>query len=209
MALVIYSQSESFKTHLNKVVDGEVSYCSTLFPLIAKPGEIHLVHAASYAKELPDWLDAASQKDIIIGVAADNPQVEALLAYTDLGIKGYFNAYMSAPHYEQLLRLLANGQSWYPPILLTEAFELARSAIKLPSTENPLKLLTKRESEVALAVAEGKSNKLVASACNMAERTVKAHLTQIFKKLKVKDRVALVIYLSQFDSMKSYKSSIG
>ena len=209
MALVIYSQSESFKAHINKVVDDDVSHCAKLFPVIAEQEQVCLVHAPSFVEELPVWLETVRDKGFIIGIASDHPQVENLLSYTEMGVQGYFNSYMSTPHYEQLLRLLANGQSWYPPILLGEAFELARSAIKLPSTENPLSMLTKRESEVALAVAEGKSNKLVASACNMAERTVKAHLTQIFKKLKVKDRVALVIYLSQFDSMKSYKSSIG
>jgi len=93
--------------------------------------------------------------------------------------------------------------------LLSQAFELARSALQTPPTNNLLEVLTKRERDVALAVAEGKSNKLVVSTCNMAERTVKAHLTQIFQKLNVKDRVALVIYLGQFDSLKSNKSSTG
>ena len=125
-----------------------------------------------------------------------------MLNYTQLGVRAYFNSYMSAPHYAQMLRLLDNGQSWYPPLLVSEAFDLARSAIVKTPVVNPLSELTKREREVALAVAEGKTNKLVANSCNIAERTVKAHLTQIFKKLQVKDRVALVIYLNQFDSLK-------
>lgn len=205
MALVIYSQSESFKNHINKVIKGEVCHCARLLPAFVEPEQISLVHASSYIEELPVWLEAVGDKSII-GIASNHPQVKDLLSYTELGVQGYFNAYMSAPHYEQLLRLLANGQSWYPPALLSEVFQLARSTIKLPSTDNPLEVLTKRERDVALAVAEGKSNKLVASSCNMAERTVKAHLTHIYKKLKVKNRVALVIYLSQFDFKKYYES---
>jgi len=198
MSVVIYSKSESFKAHINKVVDEEVCHRTRLLSDLVEPGQISLVHASSYSEELPAWLKTVRDKSFI-GIASDYPQVKELLLYTDLGVRAYFNTYMSTPHYAQLLRLLVNGQSWYPPPLLSEVFKLAKSTIKLPPTENPLESLTKRERDVALAVAEGKSNKLVARTCNMAERTVKAHLTQIFKKLKVKDRVALVIYLSQFD----------
>jgi two-component system, NarL family, nitrate/nitrite response regulator NarL len=207
MTLFIYSRSQSFEGHIDNVVDGEKSYRSKLSPPVAGPDNIYLVHASSFTRELPAWLEAASQKKVVIGVAADNPRVEDLLEYTQLGVLGYFNAFMAAPHYGQLLRLLANGQSWYPPALLSEAFEMARSAVRRPMDEDPLVILTKRERDVALAVAEGKSNKLVASSCNMAERTVKTHLTQIFKKLHVKDRVALVIYLNQFDYLKLNNSS--
>lgn len=203
MALVVYTKSCSFQGHIDAVVDCEVIYRTTLTPPIAGPGNVYLVHASSFPRELPAWLEAAMQKSVAIGVAADHPRVEDLLAYSQIGVLGYFNAYMAAPNYAQLLRLLANGQSWYPLSLLNQAFELARSAIRQPANEDPLKSLTKREREVALAVAEGKSNKLVASTCNMAERTVKTHLTHIFEKLQVKDRVALVIYLNQFESLKA------
>ena len=208
MALIVYSQSRSFEAHINAVVDAEVVFRSALSPAAA--GTVCLIHAASYVKELPGWLESACEKGVILGVASDNPQLAFLLNYTQLGVRAYFNSYMSAAHYVQMIRLLGNGQSWYPPALLGEAFDLARSAIQQPNLnqENPLIVLTKREREVALAVAEGKTNKLVANTCNMAERTVKAHLTQIFKKLQVKDRVALVIYLNQFDSLKLNRTNI-
>lgn len=198
MTLIVYSKSPSFESHLNQVIDGEISYRTSLTTPLTGSANICLVHASSFDNDLSAWLEVASQKGMIIGVAMDNPKVEDLLVYTQLGVQGYFNSYMAAAHYAQLLRLLANGQSWYPPALLSEAFDLARSAIRPASDVDPLAGLTKRERDVALAVSEGKSNKLVANSCNMAERTVKAHLTQIFKKLKVKDRVALVIYLNQF-----------
>jgi len=161
-----------------------------------------LVHASSFKDGLVDWMKSASESEVVVGIAADNPKVEDLLAYTELGISGFFNSYMAKTHYDQLLRLLANGQSWFPPALIAETFTLARTAIKQPVFQDPLKDLTKREKEVALAVADGQSNKQVASNCNMAERTVKTHLTQIFKKLQLKDRVALAIHLNQFDLSK-------
>lgn len=198
MSLTVYSKFRSFEHHLNTVIEGEVTYRNKLSPVVGGQGEVYLVHGASFLKELPSWLESSCQKGVVIGVAADNPQVSELLALTQLGVQGYFNAYMSAPHYAQMLRLLSNAQSWYPPAMLSEAFDLARSAIQFTSGVDPLEALTKREREVALAVAKGKSNKLIATDCAISERTVKSHLTHIFKKLQVKDRVALVIHLNQF-----------
>lgn len=199
MALTVYSKSRSFEHHLNTVIEVEVTYRNKLSPVVGGQGQVYLVHGASFSKELSPWLEASCQKGVIIGVAADNPQVSELLVLTQVGVKAYFNAYMSNPHYAQMLRLLSNGQSWYPPALLGEAFDLARSAIRLTPDVNQLEALTKREREVALAVAKGKSNKLIATDCAISERTVKSHLTHIFKKLQVKDRVALVIHLNQFE----------
>ena len=209
MALVVYSQSRSFEAHIGTVIDADVSFRSRLSPPIAGAGNVYLVHGASFPRELPAWLASACQKGAVIGVAADTPQLEDLLAYTEIGVQGYFNAYMAAPHYAQMCRLLANGQSWFPPALLSQAFDLARSAMRPAQQQDPLQKLTKREREVALAVAAGNSNKRVANRCNISERTVKTHLTQIFKKLQVKDRVALVIYLNQFDGASGRHSSLG
>lgn len=209
MSLVVYSKSQSFEKHINTAVDSDVIYRSSLSPAVSGSDKVYLVHAASFVRELPAWLESSSQKGIVLGIAADNPQVEELLAFSQVGVLGYFNSYMAKAHYAQLLRLLNNGQSWYPPTLLKQAFDLARSAIQPVSNIDPLEKLTKRERDVALAVAEGKSNKLVANSCNMAERTVKSHLTQIFKKLEIKDRIALVLYLNQFESLNKKKSSTG
>jgi len=204
MSLVVYSKSRSFERHLSSVIEGTVTFRSVLSPPVAAPGNVYSIHAASFVKEIPTWLEASTQKGAVIGVVDENPLTTSMLVYTQAGAQGYCNAYMSAPNYAQMVRLLSNGQSWFPPGLLAEVFDLARSVISLPGAESdPLEALTKREREIALAVAEGKSNKLIATECDISERTVKSHLTHIFKKLEVKDRVSLVIYLNQVDSIKA------
>jgi len=55
-------------------------------------------------------------------------------------------------------------------------------------------LLTKREIEILVQVAEGRSNKEISIACNISERTVKNHLYNIFKKLNVADRTQAAIF---------------
>ncbi|MBV5337679.1 MAG: response regulator transcription factor [Deltaproteobacteria bacterium] len=55
--------------------------------------------------------------------------------------------------------------------------------------------LTEREREVAVLVAHGECNKEIARELNIAERTVKAHLSTVFEKLDVRDRLQLAIHL--------------
>jgi DNA-binding NarL/FixJ family response regulator len=203
MELVVYSQSRSFEKHIKEVFDGEVTFRASLSPPVAGSGNVYLVHAPSFTKNLPIWLTAAKDKEVVIGVASDIPGVEDLLTYTEMGVKGYFNSYMAVHHYAQMLRLLSNGQSWYPPALISQAFDIARSTINQSPDTNLLANLTKRERQIAIAVAGGSANRQVASELSITERTVKAHLTQIFKKLNVKDRVALVIYLNRYNPIKS------
>ena len=59
-----------------------------------------------------------------------------------------------------------------------------------------LGLLTERERGVALAVARGATNKEAARQLDITERTVKAHLSAIFKKLEVRDRLQLILKLA-------------
>ena len=54
--------------------------------------------------------------------------------------------------------------------------------------------LSNREVEVAKVVALGKSNKEVASRLFVTEKTIKFHLTNIYKKLKIKSRAQLIVW---------------
>ena len=57
--------------------------------------------------------------------------------------------------------------------------------------------LTDRELEIVRLVASGQKNREVSAALAISERTVKAHLQNVFQKLGVRDRVALVMYALQ------------
>nr|WP_256473800.1 helix-turn-helix transcriptional regulator [Aliidiomarina quisquiliarum] len=53
--------------------------------------------------------------------------------------------------------------------------------------------LSEREADVVQLILKGYSNAEIAAALFVAERTVKDHLTNIFKKLNVKDRLQLAL----------------
>ena len=67
--------------------------------------------------------------------------------------------------------------------------ELARSDHKKEDVR-----LTKREKDVLVLLVKGNSNKEMADAMFISEKTVKNHLTSIFRKLGVKDRTQAAVY---------------
>jgi two-component system nitrate/nitrite response regulator NarL len=125
------------------------------------------------------------------------PNIREMLECVRLGTKAYCNSHMATLHYHQMLQLLASGQSWFPPQMLNETFRLAQQAVKPALDQQQLEILTAREKDIAEAVAEGKSNRQIADLYDISEPTVKTHLSNIFKKLELKDRVGLVLYLKQ------------
>ena len=95
------------------------------------------------------------------------------------GIKAYGNSRMLTHHYAQLLKTVIFSKIWtYPE--LTAAIEHRLSA---------------KETEVIYLVLEGLTNDAIASALDITTRTVKSHVSSIFSKLHVNDRVALILLL--------------
>lgn len=75
-------------------------------------------------------------------------------------------------------------------IIVKEKNQIKNAARKL------LENLTQREQEIATLVGIGESNKQIAHRLSITERTVKAHLTEIFRKLDVADRLKLALIVN-------------
>lgn len=62
-------------------------------------------------------------------------------------------------------------------------------------------MMTPRETEIALLVATGASNKTIAEQLKISERTVKAHLGVIFRKIGISDRLQLALYMNRHQQL--------
>ncbi|PMR71603.1 response regulator transcription factor [Halomonas heilongjiangensis] len=118
------------------------------------------------------------------------------------GARGYAHALSPAELLRQVEVVTTNQGIWVWPELLAQVVGGTFKALGGESRlqEEILAVLTGRERAVALAVAEGQSNKAVARRLDITERTVKAHLGAVFRKLGVRDRMQLILRLSHQDA---------
>lgn len=140
-----------------------------------------------------------SSKILVFTKAPDERQaVRALKA----GARGYSHLRINSSQFRDAVRAVRKGEIWVSrhviPHLLNELSARGQSqpANPFPRLPDPLAKLTDRQREVALLVGEGASNKEIAQRLALTERTVKAHLTFIFRKLGVSDRLRLALLIS-------------
>ncbi len=110
------------------------------------------------------------------------------------GIRAYGNARMVEVHFRQLLETVEEGKVWmYPELMAAMIKESDRKNLAIDA--ELLSRLTDKEQEVTLLVLEGLTNDAIGRRMEITSRTVKAHLTSIFQKLHVNDRLSLVLLL--------------
>lgn len=124
------------------------------------------------------------------------PHDDEGMAALHLGFRGYCNVWISLDLLPRLILAVAQGELWIGRSLLSRVL-LAVSVHPASGTLSSSwrQGLTEREQEVACLVAEGSSNKEVARELGVTERTVKDHLSHIFSKLHVHDRVQLALHV--------------
>ena len=138
------------------------------------------------------WV-AAGARIIALTSSEDSVQAKQVL---EAGAHGYLHYLAAVPVLQQVQQVVAVGGLWLGVDLMRQlVFSTAKILNPIPK-KNHLDLLSVREQDVAKAVAAGKSNKEVAKELDITERTVKAHLSAVFEKLQVRDRLHLVLMLS-------------
>jgi len=142
-------------------------------------------------------------KIVIIGHHwPEDKQIEAIAS----GVSGYCDRKISADLLCRVVASVLNGEVWVPRHLIPKViallidkniipFSMQESQEVIFKKQQKLKCLSDRELQVAKMISKGCVNKQIASALFITERTVKAHLTKIFKKLEVPDRIHLAIYM--------------
>jgi DNA-binding NarL/FixJ family response regulator len=99
----------------------------------------------------------------------------------------------------QVALVVGNGGLWVGQSLLRQLVgSTSRTLLQKPRPprDDWSKLLSERECQVARLVAGGASNKEIARQLDISERTVKAHLTSIFEKLSLRDRLQLSLKIN-------------
>lgn len=124
---------------------------------------------------------------------------EAMIVFSSNG-RGYANTHAAADTLKQIVKVIDQGGLWIGASLMQRLLVGVNQLQKAPSVK-PAPLwqhkLTDREMEVARSIAAGASNKEVARQLNITERTVKAHVSGLFTKLAVSDRLQLALKMRE------------
>jgi DNA-binding NarL/FixJ family response regulator len=112
---------------------------------------------------------------------------EQILRALDAGAIGYLLKDAEPAELEKAVRAAAQGDAPLDP-------RAGRALLSAREASSPLDTLSEREREVLALVARGLPNKLIARELSISEKTVKAHLTSIFRTIGVTDRTQAALW---------------
>ncbi|HVW64217.1 MAG TPA: response regulator transcription factor [Nitrosospira sp.] len=133
---------------------------------------------------------------VIILSGALSDEIEWSLFRT--GVRGCCKSDIESEQLQNVVQAVQQGELW---IRRTLSWHLLNELVMITQEKNKIKQavgellanLTRREYEIATLVGNGESNKQIARRLDITERTVKAHLTEVFRKLDVADRLKLAL----------------
>src|SRR5438034_8292332 len=135
----------------------------------------------------------ASRPDLRIIVTGAGMDEETILKAIASGAKGYVDEAASAAEFVQAIKIVSQGSVWAPRRVLSLFIERVSSS---PGRIFPAGRVafTDREKEVLEMLVAGRSNKEIGSALGIEERTVKAHVAKLMRKVGVQNRIALSVH---------------
>ena len=128
-------------------------------------------------------------------------EIEYLLKAVDIGVDGYILKDSESSELKKAINAVINGESYIQPKLIPA---LNNRLVARDVDKDKIDLLTGRELEVLIQVANGKFNKEIATSLNISERTVKNHISNIFKKIEVSDRTQAAVFAIKNDIIKLF-----
>ena len=136
------------------------------------------------------WIELL--KDLQVLVLSNRPSDEEGRNLLSRGASGYAHAQSSPEVLARMLQSMAGGNIWLGRSLLQRL--LRDVDARLPEHESDwAEPLSAREQEVARYASLGDSNAEIAERMSISERTVRAHLSAVFEKLQVQDRLMLTL----------------
>ena len=126
-------------------------------------------------------------------------EVEYLIKAIDIGVDGYILKDSESAELKKAIFGIMNGEKYIQPSLIPA---LNARLINKDEDKDKIEQLTKREMEVLAKVAKGMFNREIAVSLNISERTVKNHISNIFKKIQVSDRTQAAVFAIRNDIIK-------
>lgn len=130
-------------------------------------------------------------------------EVEYLVKAVDIGANGYILKDSGSAELKQAINAVIDEGSYIQPNLIPA---LNSRLINRDLDKEKLASLTKREVEILTQVACGMFNKEIAVNLNISERTVKNHISNIFKKIDASDRTQAAVFAIRNNIVNLYEN---
>ncbi|WP_177167679.1 LuxR C-terminal-related transcriptional regulator [Nitrosomonas marina] len=218
MLITLASSNTALITHWENCIFGLSSTCTVNNPrqlkdrIIRTNPDLLLLDYAFFGQDLQkEILNITSLnsklKIIIFGPEIDDNEEWVLFK---CGARGNCHYDMDPKQINLAIKAVQKGELWIrrslTSYMLQELVEVTLEKDRIETAiHDLLSNLTKREYEIATLVGRGESNKRIANRLDITERTVKAHLTEIFRKLQITDRIKLALMMK--DTVSSLKPS--
>ena len=132
-----------------------------------------------------------NELDVKVLILTVHNEVEYLLKAVDIGVNGYILKDSESSELKKAIRCILDGENYIQPNLIPA---LNSRLVHRDVDKVKIDSLTKRELEVLVKAASGMFNREIAESLDISERTVKNHLSNIFKKLDVNDRTQAAVF---------------
>lgn len=118
-------------------------------------------------------------------------EVEYIIDSLDNGANGYILKDSGSDELIKAIHTIYSGDQYIEPSLIPH---LNARLVQQESDSEIVQDITKREKEILISLAEGKSNVEISRILNISEQTVKNHISNLFKKIGVKDRTQAAVF---------------
>ncbi len=187
--------------------------------LLERQPEMEIVGEAADGREAVRLAEASSPDIVIIDIAMPllngieataqivkrNPNVgviilsmhsdeDYLLSALNAGAKGYLLKDSAEIDLVRAIQAVARGTPFFSPEIAKTMLEDYMRFLQQRNLQDSYDLLTEREKEVLQLLAEGKSNKEVATILNVSVYTVDSHRTHLMQKLNIHNTAEIVLY---------------
>lgn len=151
--------------------------------------------------DIPQWetlMQELNRSQVYWMVLSRNTSKEEFRKVVAAGARGYLDALSHPESLKSAVESVESGAIWIPDPFMSDLVKSISQ--RLPFIREPdLSELSPKEIEVAKLISQGTSNKEIANSLHVTERTIKSHLTQIYTKLNVRDRMQLMLYMQGHD----------
>ena len=198
-SIILFTNMSSIRKHWQKSIPKEyqalpVEHIETLFnylkkdntPILIMLDELSVEHIQDTLLELQKFTFAK------VMIFNSVPEVHHASTLLNTGIKGYENAFIYKDNLKRMIDAVEAGHNWLFADLTNF---IINQFVKSTETKEPdfMPILTEKEKDIAMMIVDGLSNKEIAFSEKIALSTVKGHISHIYEKAGVNDRVSLTL----------------